>query len=224
MFGEMLLTGRVASAERQRQYIETICRESERLSALIENVLDFAALERGKQRYAREAADLSEIVARAVETVRLRLEGGEMQAERTAAGPTSSGSTCRRSCWPSSTCSTTPSSTARARRSRSRCTPASVRSACRCAITARAFQPKRRDACSTASIACASPASTSAAPGIGLSLVKHIADAHGGRAWAENAEGGGAVVSFSVAHLRKDARDHSSDEPAYGDASEGLRP
>ena len=34
--------------------------------------------------------------------------------------------------------------------------------------------------------------------GIGLALVKHIADAHGGRAWAANAEDGGAVVAFTL--------------------------
>jgi two-component system OmpR family sensor kinase len=34
--------------------------------------------------------------------------------------------------------------------------------------------------------------------GIGLSLVKHIAEAHGGRAWAENANDGGAIVGISL--------------------------
>ncbi len=34
--------------------------------------------------------------------------------------------------------------------------------------------------------------------GIGLALVRHIAIAHGGRAWASNADDGGAVVAFAI--------------------------
>ncbi|HEX5658067.1 MAG TPA: histidine kinase dimerization/phospho-acceptor domain-containing protein, partial [Polyangiales bacterium] len=78
MFGELLLSQRVSSEDKRRQYLEIIVRESERLSGLIENVLDFAALERGKQSYAPEQADLGELVTRAVETVRHRLETTEI--------------------------------------------------------------------------------------------------------------------------------------------------
>src|SRR5690606_20425299 len=35
--------------------------------------------------------------------------------------------------------------------------------------------------------------------GLGLALVKRIAVSHGGRAWARNQQGSGAVVGFSVA-------------------------
>jgi two-component system, OmpR family, phosphate regulon sensor histidine kinase PhoR len=223
MFGEMLLTGRVASAERQKQYIETICRESERLSALLENVLDFAALERGKQRYARESADLSELVARAVETVRLRLEGGEIKVDTPQPGPLvkvdvqavllaiinlldnaikyGEG---------------TPIEVAVHAKKREVCV--SVRDhgpGIPSDETRRVFDRFYR---------VRKPGQHIRGSGIGLSLVKHIADAHGGRAWADNAADGGAVVSFSVALQRKDARDLSSEDSAYGDVQEGLRP
>jgi two-component system sensor histidine kinase MprB len=34
--------------------------------------------------------------------------------------------------------------------------------------------------------------------GLGLAIVRQVAEAHGGRAWAENAHGGGAVLNFYV--------------------------
>src|SRR4029450_10451933 len=51
MFGEMVATGRHKGENAAREYGEIITRESERLSHLIENVLDFARLERGKASY-----------------------------------------------------------------------------------------------------------------------------------------------------------------------------
>ena len=51
MFGELLQSGRVETEEKRRQYLQIIVSESERLAALIENVLDFAKVERGKQAY-----------------------------------------------------------------------------------------------------------------------------------------------------------------------------
>jgi two-component system phosphate regulon sensor histidine kinase PhoR len=74
MFGEMLLTKRAPSESKQQEYLEIICSETERLSGLLENVLDFAALERGKRRYAMHDCDLLELAKRAVDTLHYRFE------------------------------------------------------------------------------------------------------------------------------------------------------
>lgn len=74
MFSEMLLTDRVQGEKKRRIYLETILHESERLSALIENVLDFSAIERGKEAYQLREADLVELVQRAIDTVRFRAD------------------------------------------------------------------------------------------------------------------------------------------------------
>jgi signal transduction histidine kinase len=51
MFGEMLAEGRTKSPEQAHEYAEIIWRESVRLGRLIDNVLDFAKIERGKEVY-----------------------------------------------------------------------------------------------------------------------------------------------------------------------------
>jgi two-component system phosphate regulon sensor histidine kinase PhoR len=81
MFGELLMTGRVANEEKREEYLSIIVRESERLTALIENVLDFARVERGKAAYDFAEADLAEIVPRAVEACRYRAETEGMRLE-----------------------------------------------------------------------------------------------------------------------------------------------
>ena len=79
MFSELLQSGRVESEEKRRQYLQIIVGESERLSALIENVLDFAKVERGRQAYHFAEGNLAEVVTRAVEACRLRVERGEVE-------------------------------------------------------------------------------------------------------------------------------------------------
>lgn len=74
MFAELLLSGRVASDEKRKQYLEIMLTESERLTALIENVLDFARVDRGRATFDFSAYSLSEVVQRAVEIYRYRAE------------------------------------------------------------------------------------------------------------------------------------------------------
>ena len=74
MFADMLRSGRVPSEERRIEYLDIMCRESERLTSLIDNVLDFSALEGGKGPYRLKQGDLGESVSRALEAFRYRSE------------------------------------------------------------------------------------------------------------------------------------------------------
>jgi two-component system, OmpR family, phosphate regulon sensor histidine kinase PhoR len=74
MFGEMLLTERAPSEEKRKQYLSIIVSESERLTSLIENVLDFAKVERGKAAYTFARERVGDVVTRAVELYRYRAE------------------------------------------------------------------------------------------------------------------------------------------------------
>jgi two-component system phosphate regulon sensor histidine kinase PhoR len=74
MFGELLLSGRVASDEKRREYLQIIVTESERLTALIENVLDFAKFERGKSAFEFHEGNVGQTVARAADVYRYRAE------------------------------------------------------------------------------------------------------------------------------------------------------
>ncbi len=74
MFGEMLQSGRVASEEKRKEYLDIIVNESERLTSLIENVLDFARVERGRESYEFADGDVGTVVTRAAQVLRVRAE------------------------------------------------------------------------------------------------------------------------------------------------------
>src|SRR5262249_47593385 len=67
MFGELLALGKLKSPEKGKEYAEIITRESERLSRLIDNVLDFSRMERGRAAYDFQPGRLSEVVERALD-------------------------------------------------------------------------------------------------------------------------------------------------------------
>ncbi|HEY1955925.1 MAG TPA: HAMP domain-containing sensor histidine kinase [Polyangiaceae bacterium] len=81
MFGEMLQSGRVASEEKRKEYLDIIVNESERLSSLIENVLDFARVERGRGAYELALGDAGAVVARAAQLLRYRAEREHVRLE-----------------------------------------------------------------------------------------------------------------------------------------------
>lgn len=74
MFGELLALGKLKSPQKGQEYADIITREAERLSRLIDNVLDFARIERGRAAYDFAPGRLDEVVERALDVYRQRLE------------------------------------------------------------------------------------------------------------------------------------------------------
>jgi signal transduction histidine kinase len=74
MFAETLHEGETVTKEAQGEYLETIVNESERLTRLLNNVLDFSKIERGQKTYRKESDSLEEIVRVAVRAMKYPLE------------------------------------------------------------------------------------------------------------------------------------------------------
>ena len=81
MFGEMLALGRTRSKDQATEYAEIIWKESVRLARLIDNVLDFAKIERGAEVYEFAEGDLGELVDRALELSSRRLQNADIEVE-----------------------------------------------------------------------------------------------------------------------------------------------
>jgi signal transduction histidine kinase len=63
MFSEMLRDGRVASEQKREQYHALLASESERLSALVSNVLDSSRLEEGRRVFDKQRLELRVLLA-----------------------------------------------------------------------------------------------------------------------------------------------------------------
>jgi len=70
MFAETLEMDRVPDERRRREYYGVLTRESERLSRLIDNVLDFSRIESGGQRYQIAPGPVEPIVHEVIESFR----------------------------------------------------------------------------------------------------------------------------------------------------------
>jgi signal transduction histidine kinase len=70
MYSEMLEKNWVKSEDKANEYYRNMRQESERLSRLIENVLDFSRIQRGRKKYSFSVGDLNKCVADVVEMMR----------------------------------------------------------------------------------------------------------------------------------------------------------
>jgi signal transduction histidine kinase len=85
MFSELLAEGRVHDPARQKSYLEIISSEASRLTRLINNVLDFGRMERGEKKYQFQPCDLVAVVRETVDAYRPHLEADGFRLECTLA-------------------------------------------------------------------------------------------------------------------------------------------
>jgi len=74
MFTETLRLDEEVDRQTRNDYLDTILHESERLSRLVDNVLDFGKIERGKKTYRFQTVRLEEVVEQAARTAQYPLE------------------------------------------------------------------------------------------------------------------------------------------------------
>jgi two-component system phosphate regulon sensor histidine kinase PhoR len=206
MFGELLQSGRADTEDKRRQYLQIIVSESERLAALIENVLDFAKVERGQAAYEFSQHSLPDVVARAVEACRVRAERDAVSLELEVSGELPSVSLDERAI---------EIAIINLVDNALKYAPDGKRVTI--ALAQRGGQLEVRVTDQGAGIAPderkriferfvrgkGASGKQVRGSGIGLALVKHIADAHGGNVWVEDASGRGSVFVFTIQIARK---------------------
>jgi signal transduction histidine kinase len=82
LYAETLELGRLSNPEKCQEYYEIIRKESERLTSLINNILDFSRIESGKKEYSFRETDVADLVRSTLESYRFEIEQNGFQFEQ----------------------------------------------------------------------------------------------------------------------------------------------
>ena len=74
LYAETLELGRITTQEKKQEYYRIIRKESERLTALINNILDFSRIEAGHKEYEFRQTDIADLVRNTLDSYRYQIE------------------------------------------------------------------------------------------------------------------------------------------------------
>ena len=82
MYAELLGEKQIKDPEKQQNYLKTIIRESQRLTRLVNNVLDFSRLEQGRKEFAKEDIDLAALLHQLLDSQMMRIDEAQINLTR----------------------------------------------------------------------------------------------------------------------------------------------
>jgi two-component system phosphate regulon sensor histidine kinase PhoR len=82
MFTETLSMKRVPTEKKKQEYYSTILQETERLTRLINNILNFSRMEAGKKQYHFASTDLNDVVNSVMKTFQSHLQHERFETTR----------------------------------------------------------------------------------------------------------------------------------------------
>jgi signal transduction histidine kinase len=82
LYAETLELGRISTSHKQQEYYEIIRKESERLTSLINNILDFSRIESGKKEYTFLETNVADLVRTTLESYRYEIEQNGFKFEQ----------------------------------------------------------------------------------------------------------------------------------------------
>lgn len=201
MYGETLSRGRAKTEDQQRQFAGIITRESERLTVLIDRILDFSRQESGSLVYEPTDVDLAEVTEAVAEAYRPHLESRGLPLVVDVAGPLPA---CADRNALEGALVNLMENAAKYTENASAETPLEVsarrhgeRAVLRVADRGIGIPPGDRRRVFD-SFYRASNSGEVRGAGLGLSLVQHFVRAHGGTIEALDHEGGGTIMEIGL--------------------------
>ncbi len=201
LYAETLELGRINNPSKYEEYYRIIRKESERLTALINNILDFSRIEAGKKEYEFRETNLSELVRTTLDSYRYQIEQNGFAFEQNIADDLPPVKVDREAIARSLLNLVNNAVKYSAKDKFLAVNMYRVNGSVKLEVVDRGIGIPRAEQGKIFEKfyrACDPLVHNTKGSGLGLSLVQHVVEAHGGHVWVESAPGQGSKFTIDL--------------------------